>query len=78
VGNAQFARRDFRAAIAAQRTLIQQYPDSPKVPDAMLNVASAQSELGDNASARKTLEDLIARYPSSEATTKAKQRLAIR
>ena len=78
VGNAQFARRDFRAAIAAQRTLIQQYPDSPKVPDAMLNVASAQSELGDNASARKTLEDLIARYPSSEATIKAKQRLAIR
>jgi tol-pal system protein YbgF len=78
VGNAQFARRDFRAAIAAQRTLIQQYPDSPKVPDAMLNVASAQSELGDNASARKTLEDLIARYPSSDATIKAKQRLAIR
>ncbi|MEP7060964.1 MAG: tol-pal system protein YbgF [Betaproteobacteria bacterium] len=78
VGNAQFARRDFRAAIVAQRTLIQQYPDSPKVPDAMLNVASAQSELGDNASARKTLEDLIVRYPSSEATTKAKQRLAIR
>lgn len=78
VGNAQFARRDFRAAIAAQRLLIQQYPDSSKVPDAMLNIASAQSELGDNASARKTLEDLIAKFPSSEATTKAKQRLAIR
>jgi len=78
VGNAQFARRDFRAAIAAQRTLIQQFPDSPKVPDALLNVASAQSELGDNAAARKTLEDLIAKYPASEATIKAKQRLAIR
>jgi tol-pal system protein YbgF len=78
IGNAQFARKDFRAAIAAQRTLVQQYPDSAKIPDALLNIASAQSELGDNAAARRTLEDLIAKYPQSDATQKAKQRLAIR
>ena len=39
VGNAQFARKDYRAAIAAQRQLIAVYPDSPKVPDALLNIA---------------------------------------
>ena len=49
VGNAQFARKDYRAAIASQRQLIQLWPDSAKVPDALLNIASAQSELGDNA-----------------------------
>lgn len=78
IGNAQFARKDFRAAIAAQRVLVQQFPDNAKIPDALLNIASAQSELGDNASARHTLEDLIAKYPQSDAAQKAKQRLAIR
>ena len=32
----------------------------------------------DGAASRRTLEDLIARYPQSEAAIKAKQRLAIR
>ena len=48
------------------------------MPDALLNVASAQSDLNDNAAARRTLEELIAKYPQSEAATKAKQRLGIR
>ena len=44
----------------------------------MLNIASAQSDLNDNASARRTLEELIAKYPQSEAAVKAKQRLGMR
>jgi hypothetical protein len=34
------------------------------------------SEQGDNGSARNTLEDIIARYPGSEAAGKARTRLA--
>ena len=78
VGNAQFARKDYRAAIASQRTLIQLWPDSPKIPDALLNIATAQSEIGDNASARRTLEELMAKFPQSEPAQKAKQRLGMR
>jgi tol-pal system protein YbgF len=78
VGNAHFARKDYRAAVAAQRLLVQQWPDSPKIPDALLNIATAQSELGDNASARRTLEELMGKYPQSEAASKAKQRLGMR
>jgi len=78
VGNANFAKKDYRASIAAQRQLIQLWPDSPKVPDALLNIASAQSELGDNASARRSLEELMGKYPQSEAAGKAKQRLGMR
>jgi tol-pal system protein YbgF len=78
LGNAQFAQRDFRGAIASQRQLIVAYPDSQKVPDALLNIASAQFELGDGAGSRRTLEELIAKHPRSEAATKARQRLAIR
>ena len=44
----------------------------------MLNIASAQGELNENAAARRTLEELIAKYPASEAAAKAKQRLGVR
>ena len=33
----------------------------------MLNIASAQTDLGDNAARTKTLEELIAKYPKSDA-----------
>src|SRR5207237_2415479 len=39
LGNAQFAQKDFRGAIASQRQLLAAYPDRPKVPDALPNVA---------------------------------------
>ncbi len=78
IGNAHFARKDYRAAIASQRQLLLAWPDSPKVPDALLNVASAQSEFGDNAAARRTLEELIGKFPQSDAAAKAKQRLGQR
>jgi tol-pal system protein YbgF len=75
IGNAQYAQRDFRGAIATQRQLIAAYPESPKVPDAMLNLATAQLDSGDAAGSRRTLEELVAKYPRSEAAAKAKQRL---
>lgn len=78
IGNSLYATRDFRGAIAAQRQLIAQYPESPKAPDALLNIASAQSELGDLQAARITLQEVASKYPSSEAGVKAKQRLGIR
>ena len=75
-GNAQYAQRDFRGAIATQRQLLSTYPDSQKVPDALLNIATCQAELGDAAPAKRTLEEIIGKYPTSEAAGKARQRLA--
>jgi len=78
IGDSHFNLREFKGAIAAQRQLISTSPDSDKVPDAWLNIASALSELGDNAASRKTLEELVARFPSSDAAERAKRRLAVR
>ena len=64
------------AAAAAQQALISNYPDSPKVPDALLNLSSAQIALGDNAGAKRTLEDLVNRFPQTDMADKARQRLA--
>ena len=76
LGNAQYANRDYRGAIANFRALLQQSPDHPRAPEAVLSIANCQIELKDNASARKTLDDLVKAYPQSEAASAAKERLA--
>lgn len=75
IGNSFFAQRDYKAARDAQHKLLVTYPNSQKIPDAMLNLASCQMELGETAAARKTLEELVAKYPVSSAAELAQKRL---
>lgn len=75
LGNALYAERDYRGAIAAQQVVVSRYADNPKAPDAMLNIASCYIELKDKAAARKALETLVAQYPDSNAAQTARQRL---
>jgi tol-pal system protein YbgF len=75
IGMSHFNLRDYKNAQGSQEALIKLYPESPKVPDALLAIASIQNEQGDAGSARNTLEDIIARYPGTEAAAKARTRL---
>ena len=75
IGNSYYAMRDFKRAIYVQQELVKDFPDSAKVPDAMLNIASSQKEINYTTASQKTLKDLIAKYPISEAAIKAKLRL---
>ena len=47
-----------------------------QVPDALLNIASSQAELGETAAARKTMDELVAKHPGSDAADKARRRMA--
>lgn len=76
LGNAYYAQRDYKNAIAAQQVVVKNFADNPKAPDALLNIASCQTELKDKAAAKKTLENLIAQYPDAPAAQTAKERLA--
>jgi tol-pal system protein YbgF len=76
MGETYFQLRDYKGAVDAQRKLMASYPSSPKVPDALLNMGSAELGLGDPAAARKTWEELVSKHPNSEAADKARQRLA--
>ncbi len=76
LGNAQYANRDYRGAIANFRALIAQTPDHPRAPEAVLSIANCQIELKDNAGARRTLDELVKAYPQSEAAVAARERLA--
>lgn len=75
-GNAYFALKDCKNALANYQLVVSKFSFSPKVPDAMLNMADCQRELKAVATARKTLTQIIAKYPGSEAAGKASKRLA--
>lgn len=75
IGNAHYALRDYKNAIAAQQKVIATWPDNPKASDAMLNIASSQAEMNDARAARETLLQLVKKYPTSPAADQAKQRL---
>ena len=76
LGNAQYATKDYKDALANFRSLVTQSPDHMRVPEAMLAIANCQLEIKDTKGARKSLEELIANYPGSEAASAAKDRLA--
>lgn len=55
--------------------MLRSAPTHARAADAMLTMANCQAELKDNKTARKTLQDLIAKYPGTEAAQNAAQRL---
>ena len=76
LGNAYYAMRDCKSAIAAQQVVVKAYAASPKAPDALLNIASCYTELKDKVNAKKTLDELVAKYPDSGAAQSARERLS--
>lgn len=76
LGNSFYAQRDWKSTIAALQTMLRNYPDHPKSPDAMLNIAASQLELKDKVGSRKTLEAVMTKFPNTEFSQAAKSRLA--
>jgi tol-pal system protein YbgF len=76
LGNAQYAMKDYKGALATYESFIKDSADSPKVPDVLYGIARCQQGLKQPIAARKTLKKIVAKYPSSEAAAKAKKQLA--
>ncbi len=76
LGNAQYALKDYKEAVANFRNLIAAAPDHARVPESMLAISNCQLEMKDSKGARKTLEDLLKAHPNTEAGAAAKERLA--
>lgn len=76
LGNANFLSREYADSFAAYRNLLSKYPDHPRAPEAMLNMAECQLALKKKTAARSTLKKLISQFPGSDASDKAKKRLA--
>lgn len=76
LGSAKFARRDFNEAIAHLRGLVNDFPNHARAPEAMLTIGNAQLEIKQAKEARKTFNELLKLYPTTEAAAAAKDRLA--
>ena len=76
MGNAYFLSRDYANSLDGYQNLLGKYPDHPRAPEAMLNIAECQLELKNKTAAKKTLKQLISQFPGSDAADNAKKRLA--
>jgi tol-pal system protein YbgF len=75
LGNALYGKGEVKEAMHIFRTLVSSTPDHPRASEALLALANCQIELKDQKGARKTLEELIANYPQSEAAQAGRERI---
>ena len=76
LGNAQYANKAYREALANFQRLLTESPTHPRAAEAMLAISNVQVELKDLKAARKTLEDLVKAYPTTETAGTARERLS--
>jgi tol-pal system protein YbgF len=75
LGEAFYVTHDYDDAIAAFGAVGEQYPQSPKVPDALLKLGLTQLDQNKPAEARTTLKQVVQRFPGSDAAKIAAARL---
>jgi len=75
LGNAYYALHECKKSVDAHKLVVSKWPQHPKTPDSLINIATCQQELGDSKTAKATLETVLIKYPDSSAATTAKQRL---
>jgi tol-pal system protein YbgF len=75
LGEAYYVTREYPSAIAAFQKVTTDWPESRKVPDALVKIGFTQAALGKNGDARVTLQDVVRRFPGSEASQLASDRL---
>ena len=76
LGKAQFALKDYKGALDTYQGMLKDFPETPKTADVLYGIAVCQQGLKRHIAAHKTLRQLVAKYPASEAASKAKKLLA--
>jgi len=70
-----YVGQDYEAALPEFRKVVDRYPASRKIPDAMLKIGYCRDELGDKRGARDMLVTVTRDYPETTAARLAGQRL---
>ncbi|WP_206999097.1 tol-pal system protein YbgF [Trinickia mobilis] len=76
LGNALYALRDYKGSTATWQGVVKNYPQHPRAPEALLAIANNQLEQGQKAAARKTLQQIVDQYGSSDVAQKAQSTLS--
>jgi tol-pal system protein YbgF len=74
LGESQYVQQDYTSALKSFEA-VSAFPESRKLPDALLKVAYCQYELKAFKNARATLQRLISTYPDAEAAKLAQARI---
>jgi len=75
IGETYFAARDYNNALRFYARVTTDFADQNKAPDALYKTAIVHEKTSDLALARKTLQQVIDRYPYSTSASMAKQEL---
>ncbi|VAX03575.1 Cell division coordinator CpoB [hydrothermal vent metagenome] len=75
LGEANYVQRNFKAALSEFEQVVNNFPDSPKRPDALLKMGYTYQALGDNDKARLSLNGVRMNYPDTTAARLAGKRL---
>jgi tol-pal system protein YbgF len=70
-----YVQRQFQAALPEFQKVIDDYPQSAKVADALLKVGYCQDELNNDSAARTALQQVMRQFPDTTAARLASQRL---
>lgn len=71
----QYVTQQYKAALPAFQIVLDRYPDSRKIPDALLKIGYCNYELKRMSAAEKALKTVVADYPETTAARLASQRL---
>jgi tol-pal system protein YbgF len=75
IGESYYTKGDLESAVAAYRKVLSDWPNSRKVPDALVKLGFSLSDLKRNGEARNMLEDVVRKYPGTTAAQLAADRL---
>jgi tol-pal system protein YbgF len=75
LGELYAQKKDYANALSHLETVVQQYPDSNKAPDAMLKLGIINQQQGNDAQAKKWFDEVTSQYPDSSSARLAKNYL---
>ncbi len=75
LGESQYVKRQYKPALDSYTALIEKFPASPKVPDALFKSGLTQVELKQVDQAKASWRRVMKDYPNSNAAGLARQRL---
>ena len=76
LGETYYVTRDFDQSLATFTSLVNNFPQSPKLSDSRLKIGYIHYEKKDWKAARKELEAVVSTYPGTTAARLAADRLA--
>src|SRR6185369_11086738 len=75
LAQSHYVQRQFNVALPEFQKVIEKYPQSSKLPNALLKVGYCQSELGNKSAARTALQQVMKQFPDTTAARLATQQL---